>query len=239
MNKYFLNTDGVKIQAITANQMIEVDRIAVEETGPNLFQMMENAGRNLALTIMDIVSSISNPKVIVLAGTGGNGGGGIVAARHLLNRNINVKLAITDKYKMKGISNFQFQLFKNAGGFDIDKVDDENYDIIVDSIIGYSLVNHLHGRALEFVQWANKQDANKISLDVPTGLNSTTGEISGEYFEANTTMTLALPKTGLTEDVCGEILLADIGIPKTVYDKIGIQYISPFLNEFIIPIRSV
>jgi len=68
-------------------KMREVDRVAMDETGPNLFQMMENAGRNLAeLAFEKIGEGWRNAKIVVLAGTGGNGGGGICAARHLANR---------------------------------------------------------------------------------------------------------------------------------------------------------
>lgn len=239
MIKHFTTTAGIKVPAITTVQMIEVDRIAIEETGPNLYQMMENAGRNLALTIIGMTTRIPEPSIIILAGTGGNGGGGIVAARHLLNRNYDVKLAVTDKSKMRDVPKKQLEIFKNAGGILIDNLDDITVDIIVDAIIGYSLSNAPRGKSLQFIQWANSQNAKKISLDVPSGIDSTTGDNYGEYFLTDTTMTLALPKTGLSEDKCGKLLLADIGISKNVYDKIGIEYISPFKREFVVPIAPL
>lgn len=239
MNNYFASENGTNIPAITTEQMIEVDRIAIEETGPNLYQMMENAGRNLALTIIGMTTRIPEPSIIILAGTGGNGGGGIVAARHLLNRNYDVKLAVTDKSKMRDVPKKQLEIFKNAGGILIDNLDDITVDIIVDAIIGYSLSNAPRGKSLQFIQWANSQNAKKISLDVPSGIDSTTGDNYGEYFLTDTTMTLALPKTGLSEDKCGKLLLADIGISKNVYDKIGIEYISPFKREFVVPIAPL
>ena len=58
MNKYFTTVEGIAIPAVTTEQMIEIDRIAIEETGPNLYQMMENAGRNLALTIIDKIADL-------------------------------------------------------------------------------------------------------------------------------------------------------------------------------------
>ena len=239
MKKYFTSESGVQISAITTEQMIEIDRIAIEETGPNLYQMMENAGRNLAHTIIELIADISNPSIIILAGTGGNGGGGIVAARHLLNRNYNVKLAVTDKSRMKDVPNKQLEIYENAGGMLIDNLDDIEADIIVDAIIGYSLSNALKGRSLQFINWANNQTAKKISLDIPSGIDSTTGGNYDEYFLADTTMTLALPKTGLTEKKCGKLLLADIGISKKVYDKIGIEYISPFKRDYVIPLSLI
>src|SRR5262249_62008450 len=68
---------GIEVPVVTTEQMREIDRIAINETGPNLFQMMENADRNLALQVLDILGSKWNrASVIVLAGGGGNGGGG-------------------------------------------------------------------------------------------------------------------------------------------------------------------
>ncbi len=234
MNDYFTTENGIKVPAVTTEQMIEIDRIAIEETGPNLYQMMENAGRNLALIVIDMIVEISEPSIIILAGTGGNGGGGICAARHLVNRNYNVKLAVTDKSKMKNVPKKQLEIFKNAGGIIINNLNNIKSDIIVDAIIGYSLSNAPRGRSLQFIEWANKQTAKKISLDVPSGIDSTTGENYGEYFLTDATMTLALPKTGLSKDKCGKLLLADIGISKSVYDKIGIKYDPAFQKKFII-----
>ncbi len=237
MNKYFTTVDGIKVPTITTEQMIEIDRIAIEETGPNLYQMMENAGRNLAITVMNLSSEIPNPKIVILAGTGGNGGGGICAARHLVNRNYDVKLVITNISKLKDVPKKQLEIFENAGGKIINNFDEIKADLIVDAIIGYSLTGNPKGRAAQFIEWANSQTAKKISLDIPSGIDSTSGESYGEYFNANITLTLALPKTGLTEEKCGKLLLGDIGIPKVVYDKIGIEYQSPFKNRFVVELN--
>src|SRR5260370_12795059 len=82
----FVADNGVEIPAVTADQMRQVDRIAMEETGPNLFQMMENAGRNLASLSMQLLGRGSKDAgVVIFAGPGGDGGGGIGAARHPAN----------------------------------------------------------------------------------------------------------------------------------------------------------
>lgn len=233
----FYTDKGKKIPAVTTAQMREVDRIAVEETGPNLFQMMENAGRNLALIIIDLIVENANPSIIILAGTGGNGGGGIAAARHLLNRNYNVSIVVTDKSGLKGVPKKQLEIFENAGGNLIENLEGIKADIIVDAIIGYSLSNAPRGKSLQFIQWANNHKAQKISLDIPSGIDATTGESYGEYVNADSTLTLALPKTGLTETKCGQLFLGDIRIPKIVYDKAGIEYQSPFDNRYIVPLK--
>src|SRR5712691_3209563 len=93
----FRTEDGIPVPAVTADQMRVIDRIAIEETGPNLFQMMENAGRNLAALTIDLLeANWQQAQIVVLAGTGGNGGGGICAARHLANHRANVTLVLAD-----------------------------------------------------------------------------------------------------------------------------------------------
>ena len=82
MSIKFITDKGIEFPSVTTEQMIEVDRQAMEETGPNLFQMMENAVRNLALQAIDCLGEDwQEANIVVLAGSGGNGGGGICAAR--------------------------------------------------------------------------------------------------------------------------------------------------------------
>ena len=80
----------------------------MEETGPNLFQMMENAGRNLALQVIDCLGeNWQQANIIVLSGSGGNGGGGICAARHLANRGAKVKLCLSSPDRLKEVPQWQ------------------------------------------------------------------------------------------------------------------------------------
>ncbi len=116
MIKEFVTNTGLIVPSVTKEQMIEVDRIAVEETGPNLYQMMENAGRNLALIVIDLIKEKSlGKKVLIFAGTGGNGGGGICAARHLLNHGYEPILILSDEKKMQEVPSFQLGIFWKAG----------------------------------------------------------------------------------------------------------------------------
>ncbi|NER79278.1 MAG: NAD(P)H-hydrate epimerase, partial [Leptolyngbya sp. SIO1D8] len=198
----FMTDTSILVPAITTDQMIEVDRVAMEELGPNLFQMMENAGRNLALQAIDCLGEgWRDARVIVLAGTGGNGGGGICAARHLANRGVDVQLVISAPERLKAVPQWQHQIFQATSGKTIALADlqasDTTVDLILDTIIGYSLRAAPRGAALELMQWANAQESPILSLDTPSGVDSTTGETPGEFIKATWTMTLALPKTGL------------------------------------------
>ena len=242
MIKEFFTDEGLSVPAVSKNQMIEIDRIAVEDTGPNLFQMMENAGRNLAELIIEVLGeSWRELNIIVLSGTGGNGGGGICAARHLANKDGNVSVCITDIEKLSGVPAYQLHILNstNAKIISIRDLEFQKPDLIVDAIIGYSLSGEPNGKALEMINWANQQFGIKISLDVPSGVDATTGHIPVHYFKPDLTLTLALPKTGLHPDFTGELFLSDIGIAESVYKKVGLNYPSSLFNKnYILPLYA-
>ena len=235
----FKTDTGIEVTAITTDQMREVDRIAMEETGPNLFQMMENAGRNLALQAIEVLGNgWKEANILVLAGLGGNAGGGICAARHLANRQANVRLALSNPDRLGEVPAFQRKIFHSTSGKEVEISDLSGLhpDLIIDAVIGYSLKGAPRGTALELIQWANATGAPILSLDVPSGVDSTTGATEGEYIFAKWTMTLALPKTGLLPDKTGALFLADIGIPEAVYAKMRLNYTYPFAHRFRVPL---
>ena len=229
---FFITESGIPVPAVTADQMREVDRIAMNETGPNLFQMMENAGRSLAEMTLEIAGGAA--RVVVLAGSGGNGGGGICAARHLANRGASVRLCLSNPDRLTEVTAFQLHIFRHTPGkvIEMPHLEKEPADIIIDALIGYSLEGPPGGDALRLIQWANAADAPILSLDVPSGVDATTGDTPGAYIQPQWTLTLALPKTGLLPHLTGKLFLADIGIPAGVYQRIGLPYQSPFGEHF-------
>lgn len=238
----FLTDDGVTVPAVATAEMREVDRLAIEEFGPNLHQMMENAGRSLALTVIDrLGGDWEDRPIAVLAGTGGNGGGGICAARHLANRGADVTLVVSDESRLGPVPADQLSIYRGTDGRMADPSGLGTVDpaLVVDAVIGYSLGGAPRGAAAEMIGWASEQDSPVVALDVPSGVDSTTGETPGLNVDADVTMTLALPKTGLDVPAIGELLLADIGIPLAVYRRIGLD-VSPsiFGRRFRVPLRS-
>lgn len=224
--KAFCTLTGLVVPAITTEQMREVDRVAVEEVGLNLHQMMENAGRNLASLCVELLGDgWDTASIVVLAGTGGNGGGGICAARHLANRGGDVTVMVSDIARLGGVPADQFALYRATGArvADIREIGAVVAELVVDAVLGYSLGGAPHGVAAELIGWMSSYTAPVISLDVPSGVDSTTGMAPGEYVRATTTMTLALPKTGLDADAVGGLWLADVGIPREVYRRVGVH----------------
>lgn len=222
----FVTSKGVVVPAIRGDEMREVDRIAISETGPNLYQMMENAGRSLANRAVGMMGSLEDaPPIVVLAGTGGNGGGGICAARHLANRGVDVTLVLTDESRLGDVPDHQLSTYRATGGRfgGGEQLNGFEPALVIDAIIGYSLSGPPRGAALEMIEWAISADVQTLSLDVPSGLDPTTGESFGAYVTATETMTLALPKTGLDVEAVGSLWLADIGIPLEVYRRAKID----------------
>jgi NAD(P)H-hydrate epimerase len=238
----FVTDNGVHVPAVTRKVMEEIDRIAVEETGPNLIQMMENAGRNLGAVVAQMLGpSWRKALVVVLAGTGGNGGGGICAARHLVNRNGNLRLVLTSADRLQSVTAYQKRLFQHAGGKETDGkgLTSCRPDLVVDAVIGYSLDSALRGGAYDLVCWANQTSAPILSLDVPSGIDATSGEAPGESISATSTLTLALPKTGLVSGRIGDLFLGDLGIPAAAFTRAGLDYRSPFDDRYVVPISPV
>jgi NAD(P)H-hydrate epimerase len=231
----FWTPSGLEVPAVTTDQMREIDRIAMEETGPNLFQMMENAGRNLAEMALECLgANWRQARIVVLAGTGGNGGGGIVAARHLANHGARVELCLAAPDKLGEVPAWQYKIFRSTDGKEVSpqELDKEPLAFILDALIGYSLQSAPRGVFADLIAWANSTGAPILSLDVPSGMDSTTGETPGDFIQATWTMTLALPKTGLASGNAGQITLADIGIPEETYRRAGLAYVPPFGNRF-------
>ena len=243
MLKQYWTDTGIFVPAVTRTQMKELDRIAIEETGPNLYQMMENAGRSLALAALDMLDEQrKQTTVVVLAGSGGNGGGGICAARHLANRGqrIDVHLCLSSPpEKIGDVPSYQRKIFGSTQGkeCELDQLANVEPDLIIDALLGYSLQGAPTGKTAELIQWANESDIPMLSLDIPSGVDSTTGETPGQFINAARTVTLALPKTGLFPATTGRLWLADIGIPQAAFQKLGLDYISPFENRFLIPLQ--
>lgn len=237
--RYFVTGSGIEVPAVSTEQMIEVDRIAIEKTGPNLYQMMENAGRNLAELALQIPGKKwDEMNVVVLAGNGGNGGGGICAARHLANRNVEVNLCLARADRLGEVPRFQREIFEWTSGreVEISKLEELYPDLIIDALIGYNLTSLPQGAMADIIEWANGNSAPILSLDVPSGIDATSGKAPGIHIQPQWTMTLALPKTGLVPEKTGDLWLADIGIPEEVYRRIGIRYDSPFGNRFRVPL---
>ena len=222
-----------EILAISADQMREVDRSMIEDVHIELPQMMENAGRNLA----DLAMVRFGPsRVTVLAGPGGNGGGGLVAARHLSNRGVEVAVSLSHPVEeTTPVPAHQFDIVTRMG---IRDGEPEPATLIIDALIGYSLQGDPWGRSAELIEWANNQATSILALDTPSGLDVSTGAPRAPCIQATATMTLALPKLGLYQAAeVGQLYLADISVPPLVYERMGLSVGSVFRDGPLLEVR--
>lgn len=229
----FRTTTGQEVPAVTTAEMREVDRVATEEVGIQLLQLMENAGRVLAWHVRDVRSA--GATVTVVAGDGGNGGGGMACARQLANREIPVEIVVDrSPDELSGAAAVQYRILDEMGVPSTtgtgEILQSETERVVVDALVGYGLTGTVRPPASELVTYMNGLAAPIVSLDVPSGRDATTGERLGVAVSPDRTVTLALPKTGL-RTVSGALYLADISIPRTVYDRLNIEYERPFGHE--------
>ena len=217
------------IPYVDTDQMIEVDRAMIEDYEILLIQMMENAGRNLAhlARARFLEGNPHGRSVVVMAGTGGNGGGSLVAARRLANYGANVTVYLTaGEDKLTPIPRHQLNILRHMDVVirPADKIEvHAQPDLILDGVIGYSLKGAPYGSAKTMIEWANRSDAPILSLDAPSGIDTTSGQVFDPAIQATATMTLALPKAGFKAPgvaaQLGELYLADISVPPELYAK--------------------
>lgn len=192
---------------LSIEQMVEADRLAIEEFGIELLQMMEHAGSKLA----ELVDTLSpTGPVAVLAGGGNNGGGGLCSARHLINRGREVSIVVASAQRGLAVDHHLHTLIEMGV-----QPGDEPADVpvVVDALVGYGLRGPLRGRAAELAAWTTGRFV--VSLDFPSGY----GHPGGVDPEA--TLTLALPKQGLRP--VQPLYLADLGLPATLWQRMGLD----------------
>ncbi len=235
--------------------MKEIDDLAVRQFGMPSLLLMENAGRSVVEEIEHRFGSIAGKSVLVVAGKGKNGGDGFVAARHALQRGASVTvLFIGDETEVQGDVKTNFKILKDMGdvrltlcrSFKEKEFTQQRFDFIVDAIFGTSFHGVMRGKFGAAVEWINRQHHSKIiSVDVPSGLDTSTGEYSSPAVKACLTVTMAFPKIGLYlgrgREVTGSVVIADIQMPGRLMGKNKFQL---FLTERKdiqngLPIRSI
>jgi ADP-dependent NAD(P)H-hydrate dehydratase / NAD(P)H-hydrate epimerase len=215
--------------SISSREMRALEANA-EYFGISLLQLMENAGRSVAHEVTSRCSK--DKKVAILCGLGGNGGDGFVAARHLLVAGYNVSVFLVGRSKdinhEAALKNWeilqalqaQVRLIEVTDSSAIPNVD---ADIVVDALLGTGTKGKLKAPVFQVVEYINSLNAYKIAVDVPTGIDSDTGEVLGTAVKANLTITFYKIKQGLKEakKYVGELAVKDIGLPQILEQYAG------------------
>ena len=211
---------------LTEEQMREVDRAMIEDFKVSLLQMMENAGRNLATVVRKrfLGGDAAGKRITVLAGPGGNGGGGLSAGRHLANAGAKVQIVLSaPRSKFTGAASAQLITLERSGHSIVEFIGGPlpDAELLIDAIVGYSMRGDPREPAASLISAANSHGAPIVSNDIPSGIEATSGSIGTPSITATATVTIALPKTGLQDEKAkryvGELYLGDIAVPPELY----------------------
>lgn len=206
---------------LTPAEMSRADRLAVEAGVPSL-TLMEAAGAAVADAIC---ARYAPAETLALCGPGNNGGDGFVVARLLRERGWPVRLALFgDKKRLAGDAQAMERLWKDAVGM-ADPAAIGEAAIIVDALLGAGLDRDVEGALAALLTAVDASGRTIVAIDVPSGVDGATGMVRGRSLQADLTVTFFRKKPGHLllpgRELCGELVLADIGIPESVLETIG------------------
>jgi hydroxyethylthiazole kinase-like uncharacterized protein yjeF len=210
---------GDMLELLTNDEMGEADRRTIASGTPGRV-LMENAGAAVARAVM--ARHPPGSKVAVVAGTGNNGGDGLVAARHLSGAGFRVEVFLVGR--PENIKGDAAEAARDWGGPIGSAIDLADAAVVVDALFGAGLDRPVAGEALEAIGRINSSGGAVIAVDLPSGLNGTTGAVMGAAVGAGRTITFFRKKPGHVlipgRIFCGEVEVADIGISSRVLDAI-------------------
>jgi len=221
--------------ALTPAEMAAVDRAMAEDLGLDVVQVMELAGRAVAAFARSrfLGGDPRGKRVLVLAGRGGNGGDGLVAARHLLGWGASVDLRLShppESFRGPTAHNWRVLAALGSAPAEVGAAtapELPDADLVIDALLGFGLSGPPTGASAALIEAANRHPAPVLAVDLPSGLDGASGEPFAPCIAAEATLTLALPKTGLlvpaARPAVGEIHVADIGVPAAAFRRVGID----------------
>lgn len=235
-----------------AHQMRDLDRVAINDFGIPGIVLMENAGRKTCDMLIDQYGNPEGEKVVVFAGPGNNGGDAFVVARHLHQNgaDVIVKLLVEPetitgdaKTNLNILRNLSIPLHVLVDSQQLELLDLSMTFLVIDGLFGTGLKRDITGRFAKVIADINRCLAPTVSLDIPSGLDSDSGQPLGACVQADVTYTYGLPKTGQFcypgRVYCGTIKVVDIGIPPEVVEnaQLYIELLGPNNSSCSLPGR--
>ncbi|PKM92978.1 MAG: NAD(P)H-hydrate epimerase [Elusimicrobia bacterium HGW-Elusimicrobia-4] len=212
-------------QIISSDDARGLDKIAVEKFSIPSIVLMENAGKNTA----EIILKEFHPRqVAIFCGGGNNGGDGFVIARHLFNNDVKVKVFTAQK-----ISKYEGDVLINLNiiqkikipvtCLSAQKIKIPKVDLIVDSLLGTGTKGKIREPYKKIIRKINSAKIPVISVDIPSGIDTDTGEKLGVAVKSNLTVTMVAIKKGLLindgKKCAGKIIITDIGIIREMLEN--------------------
>ncbi len=220
-------------KACYAEEMRGLDRAATELGNIPSIVLMENAA---LACVNELCKDFELKKctVAVFCGKGNNGGDGLAIARHLYNRGVKVNIYLVNGNDFSGDAKINYDIV-NAMDIPVDTVTDtdgfehiiRSYDVVIDAILGTGINGTVRGIAFDIIRLINENGRYVMAVDIPSGINSDSGEICGICINADKTVTFAAYKVGMfmypAADCLGEIVVDPISIPEKVIDTQNLQ----------------
>lgn len=206
--------------------MVEFDRTAIEDFGIEELLLMENAGVSAASVARRMLGgTVEGRRICCLVGKGNNGGDGLVAARHLHNWGAQVSLVLgAGQADLRTTPAKQLAILEKMG-VELSGLDSSlpEADLAVDALLGYNAKGNPKEPLAHIIRRANSSKVRILAVDIPSGLDATTGKPGNPCVVADATVTLGLPKAGFlgpdARRYVGSLYVADISFPDLAYRK--------------------
>lgn len=209
-----------------------VDQAAIDEYGIPGIVLMENAAQGLAAQALKMIAGHDrNEWILIICGSGNNGGDGYALARHLHNHGVAVALVPLAEPTPNSDARINRAICRrmNLREIDVDAVPafalSNSIALLVDAIFGTGLDRPITGRPAEIIQWMNASGIPILAADLPSGLDCDTGEVLGTAVRAACTVTFVGRKRGFdspaAQNLLGEVIVADIGAPRELVERLG------------------
>lgn len=219
-------------RVVSADEMRWCDEVTINSFGITSLLLMENAGCGVVEVLRKRFSPLESKHVMVFCGKGNNGGDGFVIARMLSGIGAYVTCYLLGSSKeLKGDAKVNFNILKQmkkkmAGAitiksFSTDSVNSSAHvDLIIDAIFGTGFTGAVKKPYIGAIEWINRQKTPVVAVDIPSGVNGTTGVVENYGVKANMTVTFGHIKSGLLcnqgRELSGDVTVVDIGIPRNV-----------------------
>jgi len=242
------------MKLVTAEEMKKIDTRAIEGMSIPGAMLMENAGRGVVSVIKKGIGEVEGVSFAIVCGKGNNGGDGFVVARFLKNDGASIRAYLLGrKSEVKGDAKTNLEIALKAGvelvevrsDASLSKLGDGlgSADVAVDAIFGTGFKGAPGGIPGKAIDLLNQFEGIIVSIDVPSGLDASTGQIGGPCVLADVTVTMCLPKRGLLlypgKDHTGDLYVVDIGIPPLAIEKehLKVELIEDTYVRSVFPMR--
>jgi NAD(P)H-hydrate epimerase len=225
------------VPSVTAAQMAEADRFAIEQLGIGGDRLMENAAHQIAASARLMLGAVHRKRIVALVGYGNNGGDAAGALRHLAGWGAEVIAeVVAHSERLRPSARRELEILASVPA--LVRHDEEerralpgfpfpNADLLIDGLLGYSTRGAPRGAIATFIDAANQTGRPILAVDLPSGIDPDTGRPLGPPIKATATVTLACAKTGLLAPEAaafvGKLLVADIGIPNVAFERLGVD----------------